>query len=365
MRPRTTVLDSLTGHELERIYRRGDGAVGILIKVEDRLHVFEGALLTCPPRRNDHLAQNIEWEVGIRRLGILYDDLGQNQARDVFAGGGVDHLYILTALQHLRHLIEVHIPAVGRVIQTPVFVFFNENGFRLHISESYPLTSIEDGVVLSYAALQQILQHTVLRRNDMNSNRKFTNEAPAAEKQTEAVETMTTFYTKSVERLAEAQKKTLDVALQQNTDLIGAWKKIAQIVPGTPVLTILDLAANTFGQFVDLQKGAIDLALEQSQTLAGLSSERFDSVSKASDTLTTVVQDTVERVAATQKNAIEFSAAQTKTLFDTFKKQSGVAGTPVEAATESIQRGFDTLVETQKEILNIASKRTHADKVSA
>jgi hypothetical protein len=33
---------------------------------------------------------------------------------------------------------------------------------------------------------------------------------------------------------------------------------------GTPVPTILDLVANTFGQFVDLQKGAIDLVLEQS-----------------------------------------------------------------------------------------------------
>jgi hypothetical protein len=198
----------------------------------------------------------------------------------------------------------------------------------------------------------------------MTTTRKYTKEVPA-DQQTEVVETITTLYTKSVERLAEAQKKTLDVALEQNADLISAWKKIAQVIPGTPVPNMLDLVANTFGQFVDLQKGAIDLAVEQSQTLGELANERVDSVSKATDAVTTVVNDTVERTAVTQKNAIEFAAAQTKTVFDTFKKQSGVAGTPVEAAAESMQRGFETLVETQKEILNIASKRPQTHKASA
>ncbi len=99
------------------------------------------------------------------------------------------------------------------------------------------------------------------------ATRKATN---PEDKQTEVVETISKLYTKSIERLAEAQKKTLDSAAQQNADLIGAWKKIAQATPGTPIPSILDLAGSMFGQFVDMQKGAIDLALEQSQTLAGM-----------------------------------------------------------------------------------------------
>jgi hypothetical protein len=178
------------------------------------------------------------------------------------------------------------------------------------------------------------------------------------DKQTEVVETISTLYTKSIERIAAAQKKALDSAAQQNADLIGAWKKIAQVTPGTPVPSVLDLAGSMFGQFVDMQKGAIDLALEQSQTLAGLASERVGSISDANAAVKTIVRDTVERAAATQKNAIDFSAAQTKAAFDTFRKQSGVAGTPIETAADSIQRGLDSLVETQKEILNIALKRT-------
>ena len=178
------------------------------------------------------------------------------------------------------------------------------------------------------------------------------------EKQTEVAETITALYTKNVERLAEAQKNGLDLALQQNTDLIGAWKKIARVVPGTAVPSVLDLIGNAFGQFVDLQKGAIDLALEESQTLTALANERINSVSSATDALTTFAQDTVERAAVAQKSAIEFSAAQTKTVIDTFKKQSGVAGTPAEAAADSMQHGFDTLVESQKNILKFAAKRS-------
>lgn len=178
------------------------------------------------------------------------------------------------------------------------------------------------------------------------------------DKQTEAAETIATLYTRSVERLADAQKKALDLALQQNAEVIGAWKKIAKSVPNSPIPSILDLANGMFGQLVDLEKGAIDLALEQSNALAGLAGERADFIAKAGDTVKTIAQDTVQRAAATQKNVIEFSAAQTKTAFDTFKKQAGVAGTPVEAAADSIQRGFDSLLETQKEFLNILSKRT-------
>lgn len=177
-------------------------------------------------------------------------------------------------------------------------------------------------------------------------------------KQTEVAETLTTLYTKSIERIADVQKKTLDLALQQNAEVVGAWKSFAKAAPDSPIPSILDLAGSMFGQLVELQKGAIDLALEQSQALVELASERADYITNAGETVKTIVQDTVKRVAATQKNVIEFSATQTKTAFDTFKKQAGVAGTPVEAAADSIQRGFDSLIETQKEFLNVVSKRT-------
>ena len=109
---------------------------------------------------------------------------------------------------------------------------------------------------------------------------------PSTAKQTEVVESFATLYTKGVERLAEAQKKSLDLAQQQSAEMIDACKRIAQGTPAIPGLFILDLAATTFGQYADLQKGAIDLAVEQSHTLAGIAKERVNSVSKATDNVT-------------------------------------------------------------------------------
>ena len=68
------------------------------------------------------------------------------------------------------------------------------------------------------------------------------------------------------------------------------------------------------------------------------------------------MQQTVEHSVAAQKKALDNSAAQTKAAFETAKQQFGLAGTPAEAAAESFQRGVDSLIETQKELLDIAAK---------
>jgi hypothetical protein len=69
-----------------------------------------------------------------------------------------------------------------------------------------------------------------------------------------------------------------------------------------------------------------------------------------------LARETLERTAALQRRAIEFSAEHTKTAIDAFKQQPGVAGTPVEAAATSFQRGVESLAENQKELLNTVSK---------
>src|SRR5260370_465079 len=117
----------------EGIYGWGGQAESVLVKIKDCLHILEGAFLTGPPRGDHHLAQHIEREVGIRCLGVFYDDLRQYQPRDVFAGRGIDNLYVLVTLQHLGYLVEVHIPAVGCIVKAPVFIFLDEDGLRGHI----------------------------------------------------------------------------------------------------------------------------------------------------------------------------------------------------------------------------------------
>jgi len=192
----------------------------------------------------------------------------------------------------------------------------------------------------------------------MNTNKKTTKEpgsAAAAEK-TEVVETIATLYTKGVERIAEVQKKGSDLAGKQNAELLDAWKKIAQLVPGAPGLFMLDLASNAFERYAETQKGAIDLVLEQSHALAGLVKERAASTANTTEGAAAIVQQTVEQSVEAQKKALDYSVAQSKAAFQTAKKQFGLTGTPAEAAADSFQRGVDSLIETQKELLDIAAK---------
>ena len=111
---------------------------------------------------------------------------------------------------------------------------------------------------------------------------------------------------------------------------------------------MLDLASTAFERFADTQKGAIDLMVEQSHALAGLVKERKF---KAADTLEEArkrTQEVIEHSVAAQKTAIDYAAKQAKAVFETAKQQFGYAGTPVEAAADTMQRGMDVVVEAQK-----------------
>jgi hypothetical protein len=207
--------------------------------------------------------------------------------------------------------------------------------------------------------MQHILQHEMSPLEDnMSTTQKTTNQtvsAAAAEK-TEVAETIATLYTNGVQRLAEVQKKGIDLAVKQNAELLDAWKKIAQVFPGAPGLVMLDLVSSTLDRYADTQKGAIDLVLEQSHALASLVRERANSAAAATEGAVAVVQQTVDQAVTAQKKALDNSVAQTKAAFETAKRQFGLTGTPVEAAAESFQRGVDSLIETQKELLDIAAK---------
>ena len=178
----------------------------------------------------------------------------------------------------------------------------------------------------------------------------------AAAEKPEVVETITNLYSKSVERVAELQKKGIDMAVQQNAELLNACKKVSQTVQGASSLFMLDLAANAFARYADTQKGAIDLVLEQSHALAGLVKESATSAVKAGEGATAILLQTVEQSVVAQKKALDNSAAQSKAAFEKAKEYFGFTGTPAEQVAESFQQGVDSLIATQKELLDIAAK---------
>jgi len=177
----------------------------------------------------------------------------------------------------------------------------------------------------------------------------------AAEKP-DIAESFLPMYTKSVERLAELQKKTLEMTAQQNAEWMDAWKKSARFMPENPGMFMFELAGQMFDRFVETQKGVIDMAVEQSHTAAGVAKDRGKSMGKAAEGITGLFQAAMEQSIAAQKKALDFFAEQQKMVYETTKRQFRFAGNP---AAEAFQSGLDALIETQKAMLDMASKPLH------
>jgi hypothetical protein len=165
----------------------------------------------------------------------------------------------------------------------------------------------------------------------------------------DVLESVTQLYTSGIERLAEFQKKGLELAVQQNAEWVSTWKKQALAAPG---VLMLDLASTAFERLADTQKGAIDLMVEQSHTLADLVKERKLKTADTLEEAKKIAQEAIEHSVAAQKTAIDYAAKQAKAAFETAKQQLNYAGTPVEAAADTMQRGMDVVVEAQKELLD-------------
>lgn len=169
----------------------------------------------------------------------------------------------------------------------------------------------------------------------------------------DVIESITELYTNGIERLAEVQKKGLEIAVKHNAEVASAWKKFTLPVPG---VLMLDLATTAFERFAETQKGAIDLMVEQTHTLAKVVKERKAKSTDAMEDGNKRAKEAIEHSVAAQKTALDYTAKQAKAAFATAKQQ--LAGTPVATAADSMERGMDIVVEAQKELLDLVAEPT-------
>lgn len=169
----------------------------------------------------------------------------------------------------------------------------------------------------------------------------------------EWADSVASLFTTGVGRLADIQKKTIDIAAQQHTELLDLWKKAIQKIPGAPGLFLLELEGSGFERYAEMHKAAIDLALDQSKAFSEMVKERGAVAGKATDEVDTFTKKSVERVVAMQKKMLDQSAAQARAVVEKSSKQFG-ENAPVEAAADSMQRGVEAIVDAQKELLDMA-----------
>jgi hypothetical protein len=170
------------------------------------------------------------------------------------------------------------------------------------------------------------------------------------------VDAVTPLVLNGVERVADLQKKTLDVAAEQTAELLGAWKKAFSYFPVTPPAFFFDFAGQAVQTAVETQKSAIDMVVEQTQTVRGINKVRAEAYAKITDGVTTSIQKSVGRSVEAQKKVLEFASVQTKAGFDSAKKQLGAASGPATAVLDTFQLGADTVIEAQKSFLNFAAQ---------
>ena len=189
----------------------------------------------------------------------------------------------------------------------------------------------------------------------MPNTSKSTKKAAAAVSP-ELVDAVTPLVLNSVERVADLQKRSLDIAAEQTAELIGAWKKAFSYFPVTPPAFFFDFAGQAVQTAIENQKSAIDLVVEQTEAATDIVKVRLEAYSKIADGVSTSVRKSVERSVDAQKKMLEFASAQNKAGFECTKKQLGAAAGPATAILDTFQLGADTVIEAQKSFLNMASQ---------
>jgi hypothetical protein len=172
----------------------------------------------------------------------------------------------------------------------------------------------------------------------------------------ELVDAFTPLLINSVERVADLQKKTLDIAAEQTAEWMGAWKQLFSYFPVTPASFIFDVAGQAVQTAIETQKNVIDLVVEQTQSAATINKVRAEAYSKIATEVTATIQKSVGRSLEAQRKALEFAGEHNKAVFESTKKHLGANAGPATVVVDSLQRGTDAMIEAQKSFLNMASQ---------
>lgn len=168
----------------------------------------------------------------------------------------------------------------------------------------------------------------------------------------EACDTAAQVYTKGIEQLAAIQKHAIELAMAQNAELVNAWKKQPWAAPG---IFLFDMATAAFERYAETHKGAIDLVVEQTGALAGLVKDRQINAARAFEKNVAQGKEAVDKMIAAQKTALDTAKKQGKAAFEAAKQQFGYADSPVGAAADTIEHGFEAIVDAQKDLLDVLS----------
>lgn len=189
----------------------------------------------------------------------------------------------------------------------------------------------------------------------MSANPRVPRDAAAEEsaKNAELRDNFSAHYSKGVERMAEIQKRSIDLAMQHNKETIELWKQVMEKMPWAPRLNMFDQATGTLERFADNQKIAVDLMVEQARAFVDMAKERTTVARTSTEAVLNFAQQTFDRSVTAQKKAAKTTVSETRSAYENAREHFGFPGN---AVADSIQHGVDAMVEAQKELLETVSR---------
>jgi hypothetical protein len=128
-----------------------------------------------------------------------------------------------------------------------------------------------------------------------------------------------TLFSKGLERVIEASKTSLDLAVEQNAEVLDSCKKAlsASSMPGS---FLFDMAGKSFDGFVTFQKSLLDFTAQQNATAIEAAHSYSHYANKATEEITHVIRRSVDHGEAAQKTALDLAVKQTKEVSNTVKQ---------------------------------------------
>jgi hypothetical protein len=100
----------------------------------------------------NELAQKGYWQHGLLAVASAFlfdDDLGQDAVGQVIAGFGIEHDKIAITADHGRQIVERNVGAGFCVVETPICILFDDDGFAF-FGLCFWLVQHENGPVYQY-----------------------------------------------------------------------------------------------------------------------------------------------------------------------------------------------------------------------
>ena len=161
-------------------------------------------------------------------------------------------------------------------------------------------------------------------------------------------------YLKGVQRVADFEKRSLDVAAEQAGEWIAVYKKAFSCLPVAAPTLFFDLAEQAVENIVDTPKNVLDLLVEQSQAVAEIVNERAEAYNKVAEGVVAAVQASVVRSVEARQKALSFAAEQSSAFYNNAKNQFDLE--PVAAVVNTVERGTTAILEAQKSLIDVVAR---------